>query len=159
MATKKEIPALQIVIFLVLVVAAVYVVKTYILKPKDDKPKDDTPPVSGGGSSSSKETPKTPPVSSSGLPVKGNDTVLKRGDKAVEVKYIQHEYNTKFVKNQDLEKLVVDGIFGEKTEKAVKLFTGKTSASYSEFMKALNEHLDKSFTATWNNSLPSWMQF
>lgn len=166
MAAKKEIPVLQIIIFLAVIIGLVYALKTYVLNPKtEDKEKEQTPPASNFSNNSSKpSTPEPPKVSSSGLPILGSDTVLKRGDKAAEVKYIQHEYNTVFLKNieektgEKMTKLAEDGIFGQLTENAVFELTGKKSISWKEFKKEIDEQADASFTALLNSFIPDWMQ-
>ena len=63
-----------------------------------------------------------------------NTTVLKRGDKADRVQWIQYYFNLYVVpKKQGLAKLTEDGIFGEKTEKAVKEVMGKNQTSWADF--------------------------
>lgn len=165
MAAKKEIPVLQIIIFLAVIIGLVYAMKTYVLKPKtEDKEKEQSPAASNSSNSSNTSTPKPPQVSSSGLPILGSDTVLKRGDKAAEVKYIQHEYNTVFLKNieekigEKMTKLAEDGIFGQLTENAVFELTGKKSISWKAFKKEIDEQADASFTALLNSFIPDWMQ-
>jgi hypothetical protein len=157
MAAKKEIPVLQIIIFLAVIVGLVYVVKTYVLTPKEEEKKDDSNKDSNASNSSNNNsnsnTPEPPKVSSSGLPIKGNNTVLKRGDKAVEVKYIQYEYNKNFAEPLGKEELEEDGIFGEKTEQAVLSIVNKKTTSYKEFKEKLDEANNP---IGFENFLPSW---
>jgi hypothetical protein len=149
----------------------VYVVKTYVLTPKEEDKSNDSSKGSNASNNSSSSsnnsnssTPAPPKVSSSDLPILGSDTILKRGDKAAEVKYIQHEYNTVFLKNieektgEKMTKLSEDGIFGEKTENAVFELTGKKSISWNAFKKEIDEQADASFTALLNSFIPDWMQ-
>lgn len=165
----KKIPYLQIVIVLAVIVAVIYVIKTYVLTGTSNDNNSGSSSSSGtknqsspGTSSSASASSSTPPVSASGLPIKGNTTVLKRGDKAAEVKYIQFYYNQNFVNafgNEDhLTPLVEDGVFGEKTEAAVKLFTNKTSASWKEFHDAVDAHVETSVNAYIGNNVPDWMK-
>lgn len=153
MAQKKDIPILQIIILLAVIVAAVYLVKTYVLKPKTETSNDTPPTSSTSTGSSAVNTPPPPAVSTSGLPIKGNDTVLKRGDKAVEVKYIQYEYNKNFAEPLNKEELEEDGIFGAKTEQAVLSIVNKKSTSYKEFKEKLDEANNP---IGFEDFLPSW---
>jgi hypothetical protein len=144
MAAKKEIPVLQIIIFLAVIVGLVYVVKTYVLKPKEEEKKDDSNKDSNASNNSSSSnnnsnssTQEPPKTSSSGLPIKGNNTVLKKGDKAAEVKYIQYEYNRQHATPLFKTKLVEDGVFGQNTENAVFEIMNKKTTSYKEFMQKL----------------------
>jgi len=162
MAQKKDIPIFQIIIVLAVIVAGIYLVKTYILKPKEEEEKNDSSTTSKGGSSSSNSgssstapAPK-PPVSSSGLPILGNDKVLKRGDKAAEVKYIQYEYNRQHAAPLFKVKLAEDGIFGANTEKAVMEIMKKKETSFKEFMTKLKTLYP---VPTWQDYVPtfSWL--
>lgn len=144
MAQKKDIPILQIIIVLAVIVAGVYLVKTYVLKPATDTKKDEeekAPVVvqnnsnnDSSSSSNSSNIDTTPNLSSSGLPIKGNNTVLKRGDKAAEVKYIQYEYNKRHAKPLFKIELDEDGVFGANTEKAVLEIMGQTQTTYAKFL-------------------------
>ncbi|BDS12986.1 peptidoglycan-binding domain-containing protein [Aureispira anguillae] len=94
------------------------------------------------------EQAKQPPVS----PSKGsnsttaqlsstasNDTLLSKGSEGEKVKELQRLLNVKHGNNkpQLLPFLVEDGKFGAKTEAMLKKWTGRTSISIQELIKAL----------------------
>lgn len=54
------------------------------------------------------------------LPSLGESGILKRGVKAKEVWTLQHLYNENIVPREGKATILVDGIFGSETEKAVK---------------------------------------
>lgn len=78
-------------------------------------------------------------VSASSSNNASNDTPLKKGSTGEKVKELQRLIN---VKHQNYTprlapNLVVDGQFGTKTEILLKKYTGKTSISINELIKAL----------------------
>lgn len=78
------------------------------------------------------------PVSKA-LPKVGNDTLLKKGMKAQEVQWLQYLYNKEYIPKNGGTKLAEDGVFGAKTEAAVKRVTGtRTSIPWSAWRVLLN---------------------
>lgn len=70
-----------------------------------------------------------------------NNTILKRGSRNDRVQWVQYYFN-KYVKDKKgMVRLDDDGIFGEKTEKAVKATLGKTTTTWTEF----KNHVDTKF--------------
>ncbi|MCO5258673.1 MAG: hypothetical protein M9916_00840 [Crocinitomicaceae bacterium] len=62
-----------------------------------------------------------------------NNTILKRGSENDRVQWVQYYFN-KYVKDKKgMARLDEDGVFGEKTEKAVKATLGKTSTTWTEY--------------------------
>lgn len=61
-------------------------------------------------------------------------TILKRGMRGSEVKRLQEHYNDNLLPNNSPE-LVEDGVFGRKTESAVKSVTGKSTVRLVDWLK------------------------
>lgn len=101
---------------------------------KNDKEETSSSSTSGSGGSSA----------SSGTTLKsvGNNGVLKYGVKAVEVKYIQDYYNKKIAVPLNKTKLVVDGIFGSKTQAVVQTITAKNWTTWTEFKNKIDQSLN-----------------
>lgn len=68
-----------------------------------------------------------------------NTTILKRGSKCDRVQWVQNYFNTKVLPKVVGTPLVEDGVFGEKTELAVKQITGYTQTSWSAFKSAVDQ--------------------
>jgi hypothetical protein len=83
-------------------------------------------------------TVSTPSVSSPSSNL-SNDTILKKGSSGEQVKRLQELLNIKHGNNkpQIIPYLKEDGNFGTLTEKMLKKWTGKTSISINQLIKAL----------------------
>lgn len=69
----------------------------------------------------------------------GAYTVLSKGDKAIEVKYIQDYYNSKVVPfAQNKSKIANDGKFGDQTLAAVQFVTGQTTTTWNQFKNTVD---------------------
>lgn len=105
------------------------------------------------------EKPSGSPVSKS-LPSLGPNATLKSGTKAQEVKYVQDYYNTQVASPLGKTKLVVDGIFGPKTQAAVKSITGTTSTTWNAFKQRVDGTSNNStasiYTTDWNSGENVW---
>ncbi|HRO75949.1 MAG TPA: hypothetical protein PLP27_07365, partial [Crocinitomicaceae bacterium] len=93
---------------------------------EEDKPSARNPKT-GGSNTSSTQVGCT------------NETVLKRGSKCDRVQWIQHYFNTKVLPKVTGTRLVEDGIFGEKTELAVKQITGSTKTTWTNFKSKVDQ--------------------
>lgn len=62
-----------------------------------------------------------------------NNTVLKRGSKGDRVDWVQYYFNKYVAEKKKMTPLARDGIFGAKTEAAVKATLGKTSTTWTEY--------------------------
>jgi peptidoglycan hydrolase-like protein with peptidoglycan-binding domain len=92
--------------------------------------------VNSSSSNSESTANKTPSVVSN----TGNDaTILSQGSTGEQVRRLQQLLNNKNNKSQPtfLLPLVEDGNFGKKTETMLKKYTGKTSISINQLIKAL----------------------
>lgn len=98
--------------------------------------------------------------SASTLPKLGNNATLKSGTKAEEVKWVQSYYNSKIAVPLNKTKLAVDGIFGPKTQAAVKSVTGSTSTSWTVFKQTIDgtstAPTASIYTNDWQNSENQW---
>lgn len=135
-AKQKKTQQILIGVLVVVILIALYL--------KFRKPKDSNEvSISSGGTSN------TP--TSSGMKRVGNDTVLKYGTKAEEVKWVQTLYNSIYAVPLGKTKLTVDGIYGTKTQAAVKFVLGKTTTSWTEFKRFVDNKPTPSSTATDGN--------
>lgn len=81
-------------------------------------------------------TPEPPTVNLTSV---GAYTVLSKGDKAIEVKYIQDYYNSKVVPfAQNKSKIASDGKFGDQTLAAVQFVTGQTTTTWNQFKNTVD---------------------
>lgn len=122
---KKE-KQIQLVIIVILSAIILYLIWIKLIKPRlDASNQTDT------NSSSSVPTTGTSTLNC-------NDrTVLKKGSPCKEqIKQVQTLYNQNTT--SPLVPLVVDGVFGSKTETAVEMFTGSKTTTLRGFESALN---------------------
>lgn len=89
-----------------------------------------SPSSSGSNGGSTASTPKP---TASGYPKIGNNTTLKKGTKAEEVKWVQYLYNKYYARPRGLSTLSEDGVFGDKTQAAIYRSIGKNSTTYAEY--------------------------
>lgn len=126
MAKAKGKFPVRIVIYILIVIIAIYLIKKYVIG---------TDPLTKEGEEKNAD-PKAPPgspKSPSSLKRVGNNTTLKKGTKAQEVQWVQYYYNSKIAEPAGKTKLVEDGIFGSKTESVVKTVTGQSSTTWTNF--------------------------
>lgn len=121
MATEKQKKQQRIAIGIIVGVILLALLIKYGLRPKDTT---NATSSSGSGSSGS---------GSSGLASLGSNTTLKRGSKGQEVQWVQYAYNKYRATPLGTTKLAQDGVFGPKTEAAVKSVTGSTSTTWTKF--------------------------
>lgn len=81
-----------------------------------------SPSSGGSGWSAPAPSPSTPsaPVNVSEM------TILRRGDRNEQVRTLQQLYNDRIATPENRTRLVVDGIFGQNTENAIKYVTENT---------------------------------
>ena len=111
-------------------IAIVLIIIVLVFRKKGQEDPTTTNTSSGSGSSSSSGT---------SLKSVGKNGVLKYGVKAVEVKYIQDYYNKKLAVPLNKTKLVVDGIFGTKTQAVVQTITAKNWTTWTEFKSKIDQ--------------------
>lgn len=76
---------------------------------------------------------------SSSLSSVGANTLLKRGDKNLEVSQLQKYYNQKVKPYcSDCNSLSIDGVFGQKTENAVQFVTGAKTTTLNNFKSVVD---------------------
>lgn len=108
-------------------------------------PGNNTNPGGGSGGGSGSTPPFSPPMPTvqpapspsapsapSGampLPTVGETKILKRGDKNREVFTLQELYNSRIATPENRTRLVVDGVFGQNTENAIKYVTENTQTT------------------------------
>jgi predicted S18 family serine protease len=98
-----------------------------------------------GNSTTTGQQSNTSPVTSSGLISVGANTLLKKGDKNLEVLQLQKYYNQRVKPYcNNCVSLSTDGVFGTKTENAVQFVTGSKTTSLNNF-KNIVDMLPTSF--------------
>lgn len=139
MATKSKPMQKQtkVVLIVILVLALLWF---YFRRDKNETTATSNLSDSSGGGGTGTGT-------NSGLKDLGHDTILKKGSKGLQVKWLQELYNSKYAEPKGLTKLATDGIFGAKTESAVKGLSGKTSISWGAWRTFLNATPSSSFTS------------
>ena len=138
--TPKQKKQQRIFFIVLAVIVLIALIMHFKKKKADDQEIESEIKASSSGSSSSTSSSSSAPkeYSSSGLVKLGNTATLKKGTKSAEVRWLQWHYNQKIAKTKGLTYLSEDGIFGSKTEAAVKSILGKTTTSWAEWYNKLN---------------------
>ncbi len=145
MAAKSKPMSKQtkMILFVVVVFLVIYIYVKFF-KPSDGSGADEYPLSTGGGTSTNS--------TSTGLKDLGDSTILKNGSKGKQVQWLQYLYNERYATPKNLTKLKEDGIFGSKTEKAVKGLTGRTQISWTDW----KTFMTASSSTSVLNSLTDW---